>query len=283
MKESSSTARSASETPHICAAAHHCRPPVVDPIALVTAQEALSRRSFVRTFALLSAASWFGGTELKSLLVADVQAQSTNLPGIFRMNLDNFAALRAEVGSLRLSVTGMPTSFRQIIVSRLEGSQFFAVTSQCTHEQQTVNAMNLTSRRLVCPTHGSQFAPNGAVLGGPANRPLTAYNTTFDGQKILSIEIPNLGFLVTMDSAVNPSNSQKRLRLEFPTLTGIRYNVQFRSALTGGAWAAVPFATTIDGVAALTPLTGNNAKATVYVEPTSESGFYAVGRGVPAT
>src|SRR5688572_24726585 len=123
-----------------CAEAHRCGMDRISPEAVAKAQEVLSRRSFVRTFALFSAASWIGGSEIKSLLVAEVSAQSSNLPGIFRMNLDNtaFAALRNQVGSVRLRVAGMPTSFNQIVVSRLENSQFFAVSSACTHEGTTV-------------------------------------------------------------------------------------------------------------------------------------------------
>ena len=266
--------------PHRCVHAHRCGVTRADAQEVFNAQQALSRRSFVRTFALFSAASWLGGSELKSLLVAEVAAQSSNLPGIFRMNLDNFAALRNPVGSVRLTVAGMPTSFRQIIVSRLEGPLFFAVTSQCAHEGQPVSPMNVNSRRLVCPTHGSQYAPDGTVLVGPASFDLAAYDITFDGVKTLSIEIPNLGFNDTVTSVVNPANSQKRIRLEFPTVTSIRYDVQFRPALTAGAWARVPFANAIDGAANLNTLTGNNQKATVFVEPGAESGFYAIGRGV---
>jgi Rieske Fe-S protein len=271
-----------SEVSHICTEAHRCsvahREEKLDPQAVFNAQQALSRRSFVRTFALFSAASWLGGSELKSLLVAEISAQSSSLPGVFRMNLDNFAALRNQTGSVRLRVTGMPTTFPQIIVSRVDG-QFFAVTSSCTHEGTTLNTMNTTSRRIVCPNHNSQFAPNGALLLGPATRPLTAYNTNFDGDKMLSIEIPGLGFVMNATSAVN-ANNQKRLQLEFPTVSGIRYNVQFRSSLNGGTWTAVPFSTAIDTAPALLNLTGNNQKATVFVEPSAESGFYAVGRGV---
>jgi nitrite reductase/ring-hydroxylating ferredoxin subunit len=281
--ESTSVPESSRST-HRCAEAHRCGATQTAYPLILQAQETLSRRNFVRTFALFSAASWWGGSELKSLLVADVQAQSSNLPGIFRMNLDNaaFASLRNEVGSVRLAVAGMPASFRQIIVSRLEGSQFFAVTSQCAHEGQPVSAMNLTSRRLVCPSHGSQYAANGALLVGPATRGLTAYTTTFDGVKTVSIEIPNLGFLVSTESLANPATGQKRLRLQFPTVSNIRYDVQFRPALTGGAWTRVPFATAIDGAVNVTTLTGNNTVATVFVEPGSESGFYAIGRGVAA-
>jgi nitrite reductase/ring-hydroxylating ferredoxin subunit len=271
---------------HACVHMDRCGLRPAGPEAVFNAEQALSRRSFVRTFALMSAASWLGGKELKSLLVADVAAQSSALPGIFRMNLDNnaFAALRNEAGSVRLTVAGMPTSFAQIIVSRLEDSQFFAVTSRCTHQQNPVSPMNLNTRVLVCPTHGSQFAPDGTLLvpAGAGQGPLTSYPITFDGVKTLSIEIPNLGFVATVGSAVNPSNSQKRVRLEFPTVSGVRYDVQFRPALTGGGWSRVPFASTIDGAANVNTLAGNNQKATVFVDPGSESGFYAIGRGVAA-
>jgi hypothetical protein len=139
--------------------------------------------------------------------------------------------------------------------------------------------MNLTSRRLVCPAHGSQFEPDGTFISGPARGSLTQYNTSFDGNKILSIEIPGLGFLVTVTSVVNSASGQKRLRMEFPTVNAIRYGVQFRSSLAAGSWAAVPFSTTLEGAATQTTLTGNNAKATVFVEPSSTTGFYAISRG----
>jgi len=261
-----------------CSHAHTCETTAVDPTLLANAQQALSRRMFVRTFALFSAASWFGGTELKSLLVAEVAAQSSTLPGIFKINLDNFpTTLANNVGSVRIAVTGMPTSFAQIIISRLENNQFFAVTSRCTHEGQTVGTMNLTTRRLVCPAHGSQFEANGTRVVGPATQNLTRYTTTFDGNKTISIEIPGLGFLVNASNVTLPSN-QTRKRLTFPTVTGIRYRVQFRSSLNAGAWTNVPFSTTPEGALSQTVFIGNNAAATVYVEPATQSGFYAVTR-----
>jgi nitrite reductase/ring-hydroxylating ferredoxin subunit len=265
-------------TLHPCAHAQSCHATRIDPEILAQAQFALSRRSFVRTFALLSAASWFGGGELKSLLVAEVSAQSSTLPGIFRINLDNFpTTLANNVGSVRISVTGMPTTFAQIIISRLENNQFFAVTSRCTHEGQPVSAMNLTTRRLVCPTHGSQYQPNGVVVNGPATQPLARYNTAFDGSKIVSIEIPGLGFNVSAASVTLASNA-KRMQLTFPTVSTIRYRVQFRSSLTAGAWENVPFSTTLEGAATQTVLVGNNTGATVYVDAATTTGFYAVTR-----
>ena len=122
--------------------------------------------------------------------------------------------------------------------------------------------------------------PTGALLAGPAPQPLAAYPISFDGTRILTIEIPGLGFVVNMTSVVNATN-QTRLQLRFPTVSGVRYDVQFRAALTDGAWTRIPFSTAVDTAPALMTLTGNNTQATVFVEPSSASGFYAIGRGVP--
>ena len=268
----------APESAHPCAHSQSCNLNTFDPTLLANAQQALSRRSFVRTFALFSAASWLGGTELNSLLVAEVTAQSSALPGIFKINLDNFpTTLANNVGSVRIAVTGMPTTFAQIIISRLENNQFFAVTSRCRHQGQTVGTMHLTTRRLVCPAHGSQFEPDGTQVVGPATQNLARYTTTFDANKTVSIEIPGLGFLVNATTVTLPTN-QTRMRLTFPTVGTIRYRVQFRSSLNAGAWANVPFSTTPDGALSQTIFVGNNAPATVYVDPGAETGFYAVTR-----
>ena len=265
---------------HPCAEAGRCNLNLVNPEVLAQAQQALTRRSFVKTFALLTAASWVGGIELKSLLVAEVSAQSSTLAGTFRINLDSFPVLLNEVSSARMMVRGMPASFPQIIVSRLENNQFFAVTSRCTHEGATVNAfaVNSPTRRLVCPLHGSQYEADGTRISGQATLPLASYNTSFDGDKTLSIEIPGLGFIVAAASVPLPTGNQKRMRLEFPTVSTIRYRVQFRPSLLDGAWTNVPYSTTLEGATNQTVLVGNNTKATIYVEPGGASGFYAVTR-----
>ena len=262
-----------------CSGSHDCVLPRVTPEQVSSAQEALTRRSFVKTFGLLTAVSWLGGRELTTSILAEVSAQSTQMVGIFRLNLDNFpTTLANNVGSVRLRVTGMPTSFAEIIVSRLENNQFFAVTSRCTHQQSTVNAMSTTTRRLVCPAHGSQFNPDGTVVNGPAAAPLTRYNATFDGNKVVSIEIPGLGFLVGADSVTVPTVNQKRVRLVFPTVSTIRYRIQYRSSLNDGTWTEVPFSTTLEGALNQTVFVGNNTTVALYVEPAAGNGFYAVTR-----
>ncbi|HEX7863135.1 MAG TPA: Rieske (2Fe-2S) protein [Verrucomicrobiae bacterium] len=274
------TEQPAQSTSHLCTGSHQCGATQVSPESIVEAQQALSRRSFVKTFGLFSVGTLLGGSELTSLVLAEVSPHAASLPGIFRMNLANFAALQQQVGSIRLRVTGMPTTFSEIVVSRVENDQFFAVTSRCTHEGQTVNPMNTTSRRIVCPAHGSQFQPDGTRVLGPATQNLTRYTATFESAtNTLSITIPGLGFLLNATTVTLPSN-QKRVRLQFPTVNTIRYRVQFRSALNGGSWADVPFSTTQEGPLTQTVLaaTSTTGTASLFVEPSTQSGFYAVTR-----
>lgn len=237
------------------------------------------RRSFVKTIALMSAGSWLGGKELESIFVADIHAQSSSQVGVFRVNLDSFPALKNELGSVRMKVTGMPSSFSQIIIT-LEGGEYKSVTSRCTHEGTTVNpytsAGNINSLR--CPQHGSRFAPDGTVLLGPAGQPLTRYNTTFDGVKTVAVEIPGLGFDITTAAVLHPTTGASRLRIEFPSVNTVRYAVKFRASLTSGDWATIPFSTTIDGAAATNELTGNNTRRSVFVDRVEQLGFYAVTR-----
>lgn len=225
----------------------------------------------------MSAGSWLAGRELESIFVADVRAQSSSQVGVFRLNLDSFPALKQELGSLRLKVTGMPTSFPNIIVTRQDGN-YFAVTSRCTHQSQIVNAYSATFGSLRCPTHGSEFSPDGTVQRGPAIAPLTRYNTSFDGDKIVAVEIPGLGFDITTAAVLHPATGARRLRIEFPSVTGVRYGVRFRSSLESGDWAALPFATAIDGPATMNELNGNNTRRSVFVDPVEPLGFYAVTR-----
>ena len=63
-------------------------------------------------------------------------------------------------------------------------SQVVAYAPQCTHlgcayhwEEQ--------KQQFLCPCHSSTFSPEGAVLSGPAPRPLDRYQVRVDGNKLL--------------------------------------------------------------------------------------------------
>jgi nitrite reductase/ring-hydroxylating ferredoxin subunit len=57
----------------------------------------------------------------------------------------------------------------------------YALTLVCTHQGCTAAPAGATGARQVnCPCHGSQFDRNGAVIRGPATRPLVHFSVTID-------------------------------------------------------------------------------------------------------
>ena len=64
------------------------------------------------------------------------------------------------------------------LVVRVSANDFRTLTSVCTHQQCTVSSFN--GDVLGCPCHGSQFAPSGAVVRGPATQALRVYPATFN-------------------------------------------------------------------------------------------------------
>jgi Rieske Fe-S protein len=72
-------------------------------------------------------------------------------------------------------------AWRQIGTPRLivghDDSGLYAYTSVCTHRGCTIHAPN-ASGVATCPCHGAQFDGDGAVVRGPATRPLVHYALT---------------------------------------------------------------------------------------------------------
>ena len=236
-----------------------------------------NRRHFVRSLYWVAVSSPLLIHE--SLFLAEVHAQMPSNIGIFKMDLNNFPVLRSTFGSVRLRVTGMPvTTFPQIVVTRVAGDQFFAVTSRCTHQGCTIGTYSTTINAIACPCHGSRFGADGSVVNGPAALPLTQYATQYDGVDLLKIEIPGLGFLIAGAPVLVGVDNTPRYRLSFPTVSGVNYEVWWRETLSAGAWVRLPFSTTPTGAATATVLSGTGATATVYVDRSTPSGFYAVAR-----
>ena len=61
---------------------------------------------------------------------------------------------------------------RPIYVHRKEPEIHTAVLAECTHRQCQPEP---SGDRLVCPCHGSEFGHDGALLVGPAERPLPTF------------------------------------------------------------------------------------------------------------
>ncbi|MFE5329454.1 Rieske (2Fe-2S) protein [Embleya sp. NPDC056575] len=73
----------------------------------------------------------------------------------------------------------------KVVVTQPAAGDFKAFTAVCTHQQCLVGSVS--GGQIHCPCHGSSFDANtGAVLGGPAPRPLAAKSIVVtNGQVVL--------------------------------------------------------------------------------------------------
>jgi Rieske Fe-S protein len=59
-----------------------------------------------------------------------------------------------------------------------------ALSDECTHQKCTVDY--LPERHVIfCPCHGAQFSVTGAVLAGPAPRPLERFATALQDGRVI--------------------------------------------------------------------------------------------------
>jgi cytochrome b6-f complex iron-sulfur subunit len=63
--------------------------------------------------------------------------------------------------------------------------QLIAVNPKCTHQGCDVK-WEAGEKKYACPCHGSNFDADGAVLNGPATKPLTAYSAKVVGTQVLA-------------------------------------------------------------------------------------------------
>jgi Rieske Fe-S protein len=70
-----------------------------------------------------------------------------------------------------------------IMVVRVSDTQVVALSAICTHAGCSMDYVP-GQKVLDCACHGSQFATDGSVLRGPANRSLRVYNVTMANNMI---------------------------------------------------------------------------------------------------
>ncbi|MGK4581253.1 Rieske 2Fe-2S domain-containing protein [Kitasatospora sp. HPMI-4] len=76
-----------------------------------------------------------------------------------------------------------PASGDTVYIVQPKAGQYCGLSAICTHSGCTVNAPR--NGQLYCPCHGSRFdAATGAVVNGPATRPLPRYTVTRDGDRL---------------------------------------------------------------------------------------------------
>ena len=136
----------------------------------------MSEQPTRREFVVLCA----GG--MAALLGACVSLVTHPVPvagGRARLSLAAFPELAKPDGAIKIQ----PASLQDpVYVLALAGGTYAAVSPICTHRGCTVD---VHGSRLVCPCHGSTYDREGAVLKGPAQRPLRKFPVTQAGHEII--------------------------------------------------------------------------------------------------
>lgn len=107
----------------------------------------------------------------------------TPVDGRIELALVRFPELTEAGGSLALLPDG---SSEPVYVIAQDDGTFVALSPICTHLGCTVE---ITGERLVCPCHGSTYSRAGAVLQGPAERPLARYPAHLSSDGVLTIDL----------------------------------------------------------------------------------------------
>jgi cytochrome b6-f complex iron-sulfur subunit len=107
----------------------------------------------------------------------------TPVDGRVELALVHYPELTEPGGSIRLLPEGRE---EPVYVLAQPGGGFAALSPICTHLGCTVE---IEGERLVCPCHGSTYDREGAVLQGPAERPLARYRTRLSPDGVLTIDL----------------------------------------------------------------------------------------------
>ena len=239
----------------------------------------LPRRQALKQFALGAVGLSFSGKLSRRSFLAEMEAATPDISGAIRISLQEFPTLLNELGSIRLGINPIGPDqfpdgdFYPILVNRGAGNSFFALSSQCLHQNCVVESFDEFEQGLACPCHGSLYGIDGQLIRGPSTRDLKTYPIEFDGQDLLTIRVPGLNFSLT--PSLGLQGEGRRFRLRFPTFTSVSYEVRFRARLTD-EWQVVPFALTPQGEVDQWAWIGFEGGAEVFVERQTRSGFYSV-------
>jgi cytochrome b6-f complex iron-sulfur subunit len=241
----------------------------------------LSRRRFVKTFALGTAWAVVAGKPWRATVLAEGSPAPNPQTATFQIHPSEYPALGQPLGSVRLGVNPVRPEvepfpdgdFWPFLVNRGENDAFYVLDCECRHASCVVPPYDPCTSGIHCPCHGSTYDIDGSVLSGPTQFPLRRYAFEFDGDDTLTIHVPGLGFSVGTSVVSNEINA--RLALTFPTHPSVQYQVHFRPNLAA-PWTLILFATTPEGSPNQDTLFAGGLTETVYVDRTTALGFYAV-------
>ena len=134
---------------------------------------AVGRREFLGVWS--GAVACLAATGCASLMVRPVSA----IDGRISLRLADHPELAVRDGMVAIRPDGMTDP---LYVLRIGDDRYAVLSPICTHRGCTVE---VAGGRLECPCHGSAYDREGRVLNGPAERALTRYAATVQGDRLL--------------------------------------------------------------------------------------------------
>lgn len=234
------------------------------------------RRTFIKHFALSTAASVLGGSPWTARLLADVGPYGEPIGRII-IKVSDYPSLQYQFGSVVFTFAGLDGGYFPFSLNRADDENvFYAVDTRCTHMGCVVDGFVAGQSAMVCQCHFSRFDIKGEVMQGPAANALERYRLTYDGLDTVTVFIPGLDMSIRGIEVHEKTESSVRLKLEFPTIPYGRYKVQFRQNLTDEPMD-IYFADAPTGAATLEVIDAPDAQGlTVYVDASFPRGFFSV-------
>jgi cytochrome b6-f complex iron-sulfur subunit len=133
----------------------------------------MKRRSFIRLSWIVGAIVVFGG-QVAILLKQFLTAGAPKVP-----------TRAIDIGPQeQFATTGVTHFWKEGFLLVHQQDTFVALSQQCTHNRCKVNYVP-TERVIICPCHSARFSLSGAVLRGPARRPLQRYPVTLQDGRVV--------------------------------------------------------------------------------------------------
>jgi len=142
-------------------------------------KDAISRRSVIGGCAITAAAGITG------YLVAHDKWSATANGTPRSYTSGNNGKFLAHLSQVPSGGGGLILAQDKVVLVRGEGGAVHGLSAVCTHQGCTVGSIE--NGIIVCPCHGSEFnAQTGAVIQGPATRPLPAVSVMVRGQSVFT-------------------------------------------------------------------------------------------------
>ena len=239
-------------------------------------QQWLSRRDWIKRFALGTAATLGGG--LTTPVLADI-TPGANPANLLKINLNSYPALLDDYGYVRFNLFGTSVANGIITVTRAPGPVYYAMSAYCTHAGCIVDPYDNSpgTEAMICYCHNSVYNIQGQIINeatsGQANLP--AYNTALNGST-LQVEIPNLNLRVNSITPSTAVSGNPRFKLTFQVKQGAKYRILFTPDLTSTPVQASFFNSALTTTASTQFNSGSNGTKDVWVQNTAARGFYMV-------